>query len=249
MHRYKDKKVLVTGGTAGIGREIARAFAREGAHVCIWGTNTERAQEVVQMLQKEAPIPEQNFSYHIVDVASKAGVEEKMALCLSAWGTIDVVVNNAGITRDALLMKMTEEQWDLVLDTNLKSVYNLCGLLIRPMMKARSGAIINISSVVGLMGNAGQTNYAASKAGMIGFSKALAREVASRGITVNCIAPGFIQTNMTEVLSVEQKQALLAGIPLARLGTCEEIAEAVLFLAGARYITGQVLSVDGGMVM
>jgi 3-oxoacyl-[acyl-carrier protein] reductase len=184
-----------------------------------------------------------------VDVASKSSVEEGVQSVLADFTTIDVLVNNAGITRDGLLMKMTEADWDQVLATNLKSLYNTCQTLVRSMIKARSGSIINISSVVGLTGNAGQTNYAAAKAGVIGFSKALAQEVASRGVTVNCIAPGFIQTPMTDVLTEGQKESILKKIPMGKLGECKDIAEAAVFLARTRYITGQVLVVDGGMVM
>lgn len=246
---FKGKKVLVTGGTAGIGKEIAISFAKEGAHVAIFGTNEERAKETLLSLEQVRVAAEQIFAYKIVDVASNTSTQTAIASLLEVFSSVDVLVNNAGITRDGLLMKMSEEDWDSVLDTNLKSVYNTCQTLVRSMLKARSGSIINISSVVGLIGNPGQTNYAASKAGMIGFTKALALEVASRGVSVNCIAPGFIQTKMTEVLKEEQKEALLKKIPMGKLGECQDIADAVLFLARSRYITGQVLTVDGGMVM
>ncbi len=246
---FKGKKVLVTGGTAGIGKEIAISFAKEGAHVAIFGTNEERAKETLLSLEQVRVAAEQIFAYKIVDVASNTSTQTGIASLLEVFSSVDVLVNNAGITRDGLLMKMSEEDWDSVLDTNLKSVYNTCQTLVRSMLKARSGSIINISSVVGLIGNPGQTNYAASKAGMIGFTKALALEVASRGVSVNCIAPGFIQTKMTEVLKEEQKEALLKKIPMGKLGECQDIADAVLFLARSRYITGQVLTVDGGMVM
>jgi 3-oxoacyl-[acyl-carrier protein] reductase len=193
----------------------------------------------------------QMFSSQIVDVADKAAVENAIQTILTTLGGVDILVNNAGITRDGLLMKMSEEDWDQVLATNLKSVYNTCQSLVRPMLKARSGKIINISSVVGITGNAGQTNYAASKAGMIGFTKSLAQELASRGICVNCIAPGFIQTKMTDGLTEGQKEGILKQIPMGKMGTVENIADAALFLASpfADYITGQVLAVDGGMVM
>jgi len=217
MQQLKDKAAVVTGGTAGIGKEIALAFAKQGAHVAIFGTNAERATEVLEHLQKTYPI----------------------------------LVNNAGITRDGLLMKMTEEDWDRVIAVNLKSVYNTCQALVRPMLKARSGKIINITSVIGLIGNAGQANYAASKAGMIGFTQSLAKEVASRGICVNCIAPGFIKTSMTDVLTDAQKEGILKQVPMGRLGSPEEIANTAVFLASdwSNYMTGQVLTVDGGMVM
>lgn len=251
MQLVKGKKVLITGGTAGIGKEIALTFARSGASVAIFGTNEERAKQVVEELKAQAVSADQQFCSEIVNVADKESVEKAITHLLSQWGQIDVLVNNAGITRDGLLMKMKEQDWDEVMDTNLKSVYNTCQVLIRPMMKARSGKIINISSVVGLTGNAGQVNYAASKSGMIGFTKSLAQEVATRGISVNCIAPGFIETRMTDELNDQQKQAILGKIPMGRMGKPEEIAHAALFLASdlAHYITGQVITVDGGMVM
>jgi len=247
MAQFTDKTVLVTGGTAGIGRAIALRFAREGASVAIFGTNGERASQVLEEMRSLATHPDQKFFSKLVDVSDKKAVDAAVA----DLGFIEILVNNAGITRDGLLMKMSEDDWDLVIAVNLKSIYNLSQAVIRPMLKARQGKIVNISSVVGLMGNAGQTNYAAAKAGMIGMTKALAKEVASRGICVNCIAPGFIQTAMTGVLTDEQKAAIFKQIPMGRLGLPEEIADAVLFLSGpgANYITGQTLTVDGGMVM
>ena len=249
MLLLEGKKAIITGGTAGIGREIAKAFASKGAHVVVFGTNEERAQETLGELERCRATEGQKFAKKIVDVASKSSVTEAIASLLVDFGPIDILVNNAGITRDGLLMKMSEEDWDAVLDTNLKSVYNTCQNVIRGMLKERSGKIINISSVVGIVGNPGQTNYVASKAGMIGFTKALALEVASRGICVNCIAPGFIQTRMTDVLTEAQKEAILKKIPMGKLGECKDIAEAAVFLATTQYITGQVLTVDGGMVM
>ena len=178
-------------------------------------------------------------------------VDECIGKILKDFGKVDILVNNAGITRDGLLMKMSEEDWDLVLQVNLKSIYNTCKALSRPMMKARSGAIVNISSVIGLIGNAGQANYAASKSGMIGFTKSIAKELASRGIRANCIAPGYIDTQMTEGLPAPVKEAIIAKIPMGRIGHPNDIAAAALFLASdlASYITGQVLTVDGGMVI
>lgn len=251
MQLLKGKKALVTGGTAGIGREIALTFAGEGASVAICGTHEGRAQEMAQALKEKAIDPTQQFLALVLDVANTQAVDEGVQGLLQAWGNIDILVNNAGITRDGLLMKMSEADWDAVIDTNLKSVYNLCRTLIRPMLKARQGKIINISSVVGLTGNGGQVNYAASKAGMIGVTKSLAQEVATRGICVNCIAPGFIQTRMTDELTDAQKEAILSKIPMGRMGAPSDIAQAALFLAGpsSGYITGQVLTVDGGMVM
>lgn len=251
MHLLKNKKALITGGTAGIGKEIALCFARQGASVTIFGTSAERAQAVLEELRQNKVFDDQDFRAEVVNVADKAAIEQAITQLLQAWGQIDVLVNNAGITRDGLLMKMSEEDWDEVIDVNLKSVYNTCQTLIRSMLKARGGKIINISSVVGLTGNPGQANYAASKSGMIGFTKALAQEVAPRGICVNCIAPGFIETRMTDVLTDNQKEELLKKIPMKRMGHPMDIANAALFFASDQsgYITGQVLTVDGGMVM
>jgi len=251
MHLLKGKKALVTGATAGIGKEIALKFAREGASVAIVGTHAERAAQVFQELEAARQFPEQQFTTLLFDVSSKIPVDEAIQKLLADWGNIDILVNNAGITRDGLLMKMAEEDWDRVIAVNLKSVYNLCQALVRPMVKARCGKIINISSVVGLTGNAGQVNYAASKSGIIGFTQSLAKEVASRNICVNCIAPGFIKTPMTDVLTDSQKEGLLKQIPMGRLGQPEEVANAALFLASSlsNYVTGQVVTVDGGMVM
>jgi 3-oxoacyl-[acyl-carrier protein] reductase len=251
MHLLKDKTVLITGGTAGIGREIALTFARHGAHVAVFGTNAERAAQMATELESVRVEPEQRFAAKTLDISLKAPVEQEIAALLQQWGKLDILVNNAGITKDNLLMKMSEEEWDAVIDVNLKSVYNTCQAVIRPMIKAKGGRIINISSVVGLTGNAGQVNYAASKSGMIGFTKALAQEVATRNICVNCIAPGFIVTRMTDALSEVQKEGILKKIPMGRLGSPQDIANAALFLASplSSYVTGQVLTVDGGMVM
>lgn len=252
MHQLlKNKKVLVTGGTAGIGRQIALTFASQGASVAIFGTNLERAQSVLKELNDNKVSDDQQFLAEIVNVSKKETVDAAIKDILDKWGQIDVLINNAGITRDGLLMKMPEEHWDEVMAINLKSVFNTCQALVRPMLKAKTGKIINISSVVGLTGNAGQVNYSASKSGMIGFTKSLAQEVATRGITVNCIAPGFIETQMTGVLTDVQKEGILKKIPMGRMGTPEEIAHAALFLASdmSNYMTGQVLTVDGGMVM
>lgn len=251
MQLLENKTAIVTGGTAGIGREIALQFAHHGASVVVFGTNSERAAKVLQELEGARRSPEQRFLVELGNIGDKKWVDPTVEKLLTSFGKIDILVNNAGITRDGLLMKMTEDDWDAVLETNLKSIFNFSQSLIRPMLKARHGKIINISSVVGLMGNAGQTNYAASKAGMIGFSKALAKEVASRNICVNCIAPGFIQTSMTDALNESQKEALLQAIPMGRFGQTRNIADAALFLASpmADYITGQVLVVDGGIVM
>jgi len=247
----KNKNALITGGTAGIGKQIALTFAQNGASVFIFGTNSERAQSVLNELEKYRVSDEQRFLAEIVDVSKKDAVENSIKGILVKWGQIDILVNNAGITRDGLLMKMSEEDWDAVMAVNLKSVFNTCQTLVRPMLKAKSGKIINISSVVGLTGNAGQVNYSASKAGIIGFTKSLAQELATRGICVNCIAPGFIETQMTDVLTDAQKEGILKKVPMARMGRPEEIALVALFLASdmSTYMTGQVLTVDGGMVM
>lgn len=251
MQLLDKKTALITGGTAGIGKQIALTFAKQGADVCIWGTNQERAAAVLQELERNRINAEQKFLAEIVNVADTKEVENAIKKLLESWSRLDILVNNAGITKDNLLMKMSEEDWDSVLDTNLKSVFNTCRAVIRPMMRARSGKIINISSVVGLTGNAGQVNYAGSKSGMIGLTKALAQEVATRDICVNCIAPGFIHTRMTEELTEAQKEGIFKKIPMGRMGTTEDIANAALYLASglANYVTGQVLTVDGGMVM
>jgi 3-oxoacyl-[acyl-carrier protein] reductase len=245
----QGKVALVTGGSAGIGKAIALKFALSAAHVIIFGTNEGRGQAAVEEISSE--VTGASISFMQVDVSDHLAVKASIEHILKKYGKIDILVNNAGITRDQLLMKMSEQEWDAVMDVNVKSCYNTCHALVRPMMKQREGAIINISSVIGLLGNPAQVNYAASKAAMIGFTKALARELAPRNITVNCIAPGFIVTQMTDILSDQQKDATLQRIPLGRFGAGDDIAEAVLFLASkkAKYITGQVLAVDGGMAM
>jgi|HubBroStandDraft_4_1064222.scaffolds.fasta_scaffold206354_1 3-oxoacyl-[acyl-carrier protein] reductase len=250
MQLLKTKKTLITGGTSGIGKEIAITFAKQGADVAIFGTHAQRASQVVQELEQIKVFPQQQFASFVIDVSDKLLVENAIQQLLAKWEQIDVLVNNAGITRDGLLMRMTEEDWDRVIDVNLKSVYNMCQALVRSMIKAKKGKIINISSVVGLIGNPGQVNYAASKSGMIGFTKALALELASRGVCVNCITPGFIQTPMTDSLTDGQKEEILKKIPLGHMGSPQDVANAVVYFASdsSNYITGQVLSVDGGMV-
>lgn len=245
-----NQTAVVTGGTRGIGKAIALRLAEEGASVAICGTNPEKGNATLAELQALMS-GDQKAAFYQVDVANGTQVEEMIAQIYADFGHIEILVNNAGITRDNLLMRLSEEDWDNVLNTNLKSIYLMCRAVIRTMMKARQGKIINISSVVGLTGNAGQANYAASKAGMIGFTKSLAQEVASRGINVNCVAPGFTETDMTDVLNEKQKEGVLAKIPMQKMGAPQDIANAVLFLASplAAYITGQVLAVDGGMVM
>lgn len=242
------KSALVTGASRGIGKAIALALAAEGAQVAInYAGNTAKAEEVKAQIEAAGG----RAILVQADVADAAQVEEMVKKVAEEFGSIDILINNAGITRDGLLMRMKEEQWDAVLNTNLKSVFNCTKAVTKLMMKKRYGRIVNMSSVVGRMGNAGQANYAAAKAGIIGFSKSVAKELASRGITVNMIAPGCIETDMTAALPDKVKEAMLADIPLGRVGRPEDIAEAAVFLASdkAGYITGQIINVDGGMVM
>ena len=243
------KTAIVTGGTAGIGAAIAKKFAEQGAYVVIFGTNATRGEQVVAEIKAQPNSA--GASFYQVNAISKDEVNHAIEEILKTRGQVDILVNNAGITRDLLLMKMNEEDWDNVMDINVKSCYYTCKALVRPFLKAKKGKIINMSSVVGVTGNAGQVNYAASKAAMIGMTKAVAKELASRGIQVNCIAPGFIETPMTDALTPEQKSATLSAIPLGRMGTVDDIANAALFLASplSDYITGHVLVVDGGMIM
>jgi 3-oxoacyl-[acyl-carrier protein] reductase len=239
---------LVTGASRGIGKSIALALAEAGASVVInYAGNAEAATQVVEQA-KTLGVEAFAIQGHVGD---STVFEDMVKQVVDTYGRIDILVNNAGITRDNLIMRMKESEFDDVIETNLKGVFNGIKAVTRPMMKQRSGKIINISSVVGVLGNAGQANYVAAKAGVIGLTKSSARELASRNITVNCIAPGFIETDMTEQLSEELRQGMLAGIPLARLGSPEEIAKVALFLASdnASYMTGQTLHVDGGMYM
>ncbi|WP_019895714.1 3-oxoacyl-ACP reductase FabG [Hydrogenovibrio halophilus] len=241
------KIALVTGASRGIGQAIALDLARQGAIVIGTATSEKGAQAITDYLQA-AGVKGEGMCLNVTDSDQ---VSEVIAQIGQSHGAPTIVVNNAGITRDSLLMRMKDEQWDDILDTNLTSVYRVSKACLRGMMKAKSGAIINIASVVGVMGNAGQTNYAAAKAGMIGFTKSLAREVGTKNVTVNTVAPGFIDTDMTQALPDAQREALLDQIPLKRLGAPEDIARAVTFLAseGGQYITGQTLNVNGGMVM
>jgi len=250
MHNLlKGQTAIVTGGTAGIGKAIALKFAEQGARVAIIGTNEARGVSVIEEINQK--YPENKALFFQVDVANHEASKDVVKQILDLFQHVDILVNNAGITRDQLLMKMSENDWDNVLEVNLKSCYNFCYALVRPMMKARKGKIINMSSVIGLIGNAGQVNYAASKAAVIGFTKALAKELAPRNICVNCIAPGFIETPMTDAMTEDQKKATIAAIPLGKMGKPCDIANAALFIASplADYITGQVVVVDGGMVM
>lgn len=250
MNQLQDKNVLITGGTSGIGKAIALAFAEQGAHVIIFGTNEERGKKVLEDLKHARLATDQRMHFSVCNVGKHEVVSDIIEEVSKEFGGIDVLVNCAGITRDKLLMRMNEADWDEVLDTNLKSVFNLCKAVVRPMMKNKAGKIINITSVVGLTGNPGQSNYAASKAGMVGFTKSLACELAPRNICVNCIAPGFIETKMTGALTEDQQASIKSRIPMARLGKPEDIANAAVFLASSQsdYITGQVITVDGGMI-
>ncbi len=245
----EGKKALVTGSSRGIGRVIALALAKAGADVAVnyIAGNEADADEVAKAIKamgRKALVVQAN-------VSSYSDSESMLEKVVQEFGRVDILINNAGITRDSLLIRMKEEDWDAVLATNLKGVYNCTKAAIKYMMKQRSGRIVSISSVVGIIGNAGQANYAAAKAGILGFTKAVAKEVASRGITVNAVAPGFIKTDMTRVLPEKVVESMIATIPQNRLGEPEDIAKAVLFFVSddADYITGQTLHVDGGMVM
>ena len=247
MSLLENQVAVVTGAGRGIGRAIALKFAAEGADiVCVSRTaeNSEKVAGEVRALGRKAWA-------HALDVAEAAAVATVAKQILTEAGKVDILVNNAGITRDGLLMRMSEADWDAVLNTNLKGAFLVTKAFTPAFVKQRSGRVINVASVIGLIGNAGQCNYAASKAALIGFTKSLARELASRGITANALAPGFIETDMTAGLNEQLKADLLKSIPLKALGQPEDIANAALFLAspGARYVTGQVLTVDGGMVM
>ena len=247
MNLLENQIAVVTGAGRGIGRAMALKFAGAGADVVVISRtqeNTEKVAAEIRALGRKAWA-------HAVDVSDAAAVNAAAEKILAEAGKVDILVNNAGVTRDGLLMRMADADWDTVLDTNLKGAFLVTKAFVRSFIKQRSGRIINISSVIGLIGNAGQANYAASKAGLIGFTQSAARELASRGITVNAIAPGFIETDMTAELTEALKAEILKKIPLGCLGQSEDIAAAALYLAGpgARYVTGQVLTVDGGMVM
>lgn len=243
----QEKIALITGAAQGIGKEIALCFARQGADMALVDVARDSLEstraEIEQQGRKCLALP--------VDVSNTDEVAACVNKCIDSFGRIDILVNNAGITRDNLLLRMSTEEWDSVIAVNLKGTYNFIKALTKPLMKQRAGRIINIASIIGIIGNAGQANYAASKAGIIGLTKSVARELAPRGINVNAIAPGFITTAMTEVLSDEVKEGMLANIPLGRFGEPADVARAALFLASdlSRYLTGQVIVVDGGMVM
>ncbi|QDG78045.1 3-oxoacyl-[acyl-carrier-protein] reductase [Labrenzia sp. PHM005] len=244
MFSLEGKNALVTGATGGIGESIARALHAQGATVSLSGTRAEKLEALAADLGERAFVTPANLSDREAVMGLLPAAEEKM-------GSVDILVNNAGITRDNIFMRMKDEEWDQVLEVNLTSGFLLCRAAIKGMMKRRNGRIIGITSVVGVTGNPGQVNYAAAKSGMIGMYKSLAREVASRNITVNCIAPGFIETAMTDALNDKQKESILTSVPAGRLGTANEIASAVTYLASgeAAYVTGQTLHVNGGMAM
>ncbi|MCM8812605.1 MAG: 3-oxoacyl-[acyl-carrier-protein] reductase [Candidatus Omnitrophica bacterium] len=245
--RVSGRVAWITGGGRGLGKEIARMLAREGAHCALADVNEAdvqaAAEEITALGVQCLPV--------VLDVCSLAHCEEAANKIVDKFGKIDILVNNAGITRDNLLLRMQEKDWDAVIAVNLKGTFNCTKAVLKTMLKQRYGKIVNVASIIGLMGNVGQANYAASKAGMIGFTKSVAKEVASRNITVNAIAPGFIATKMTDILPEDVKQAMLKQIPLGRFGLPEDVAKLVLFLAGdeSSYLTGQVVQIDGGMLM
>jgi 3-oxoacyl-[acyl-carrier protein] reductase len=248
LSEWEGKVALVTGGTRGIGRAIAAAFSSLGVDVAITGRDAARVAEAAQELSREAPRAVKGVA---MDVADRDAVDSAVKALVQERGRIDILVNNAGIARDNLLMRMKPDDWESVIATNVNGLYYCSQAVLRPMIRQRGGRIINMSSVVGLTGNPGQANYAASKAAILGFTKALAREVASRQITVNAIAPGYIETDMTRNISEDARKALFDSIPMKRIGRPEDVAATALFLAseGAGYVTGQVLSVNGGLYM
>jgi 3-oxoacyl-[acyl-carrier protein] reductase len=245
--QLKDRVAIVTGGARGIGRDIALLFAKEGSNIALCDVNA----EALASTAKEIEALGRKVMTGVVDVTKADQVDSFIQKTLDNFSKIDILVNNAGITRDGLLVRMSENDWDLVLDINLKGAFNCTKAVSRIMMKQRDGRIVNMASIIGIMGNAGQANYAASKGGLIAFTKTVAKELASRNVRANAIAPGFIQTDMTAKLSEEVKSEMLKHIPLGKLGMPQDVARLALFLAGddSAYITGQVIQVDGGMVM
>lgn len=248
MSDFEGKVALVTGGTRGIGRACAAAFAGAGAKVALCGRSAETAGEAAEAIAAEHQAVVRGFE---ADISNRESVDALVKSATEALGPISILVNNAGITRDGLLMRMKDEDWSAVLETNLNGAFYCCRAVSRGMVKQRYGRIVTISSIVGLRGQGGQTNYAAAKAGLVGFTKALAQELATRNITANVVAPGYVKTDMTAEFNEDMQKALIARIPVGRQGTPEEIAASVLFLASeeAAYITGQVLCVDGGLGM
>jgi len=247
MGQLAGKTALVTGASRGIGRDIAVRLAEEGASVLCVATNEALLREVVGAIEGKGG----KAAFAVADVSRPADADSVVEKVVKDWGKLDILVNNAGITRDNLLMRMKDEEFDRVLEVNLKGAFNLCRAAARPMMKQRAGRIVNISSVVGMVGNPGQANYAASKGGLIAMTKSVARELGSRGITANCVCPGFIDTEMTQKLTEDQRKALAGTIALGRLGKTSDVSGVVAFLAGpgADYVTGQDIVVDGGMTM
>ncbi|BCX49371.1 beta-ketoacyl-ACP reductase [Haloferula helveola] len=248
MQSFEGKVAVVTGGGRGIGGAIAKAFAERGAKVAVVSRSESSCGKTAEEINEQFPEAAKAYA---VDVADHEAVQELGKRIVEDFGGVNILVNNAGVTRDGLLMRMKEEDWMAVLDTNLKGAFNTVKAFMRPMMKAEDPRIVNIASVIGLIGNAGQANYAASKAGLIGFTKSVARELAGKKVTCNAVAPGFITTDMTDVLPEKVREDVLGKIPLGEFGTVDDIAAVTLFLAGpsGRYITGQVVAVDGGMTM
>ena len=248
MKKLENKKAIVTGGTRGIGKAIVLEFAAQGCDVVFTYNSSVEAAKEIEAKSSEFGVKLLGFQ---ADAANFGSAEKTIKFALENLGGLDILVNNAGITRDNLILRMKEEDFDAVIQANLKSVFNHCKFAIKPMMGQRYGKVINVSSVVALIGNPGQSNYVASKAGVIGFTKSLAREMASRNITVNAIAPGYVSTDMTEKLNEKQREAVVSQIPLSRIALPEDIAKATVFLASADsdYITGQVIAVDGGLTM
>lgn len=244
MFDIKDKKVLITGASGGIGESLAQKFHEMGAMVLLHGTRKEKLEEIAKGLKN-------NVEIITADLTKPDEVETLAKDSMERMGEINVLINNAGVTRDGLFVRMSQEDWDTVIQVNLTATFQLCKALAYPMMRQRSGRIVNITSVVGVMGNPGQANYCASKAGMIGMTKSLAMEIASRGVTVNCIAPGFIESPMTDALNEKQKETILNNVPMGSLGTGDDVANCAVYLASpeARYITGQTIHINGGMVM
>ena len=247
MFSLQDKIAIVTGASQGIGKTTAELFSKSGAHVVCIARNEEKIKDLANTISKNG----YSASYFPCDISDGDLIQNTIKSVINDYGKIDILVNNAGITRDSLVLRMKDHQWDEVLNTNLKGAFYATKSVLRSMMKNKYGRVINITSIVGLQGNSGQSNYSASKAGLIGFSQSVAKEVASRGITVNCIAPGWIETEMTDNLSKEIKSEIVKNIPIGKTGTTEDIAYTALFLASkeSKYITGQTITVDGGRVI